>query len=75
MMIDMSNSDSLTERERAALLSFLGYGNPEADFVFVGMEEGLTETETFRLSNSSANARRWTRSSTCSAATCILVST
>ncbi len=49
MTINMSSSDSLTEQERAALLSFLGYGNPGADFVFVGMEEGLTETADFPL--------------------------
>lgn len=41
--------ESLTHAERKALLSFLGFGNPRAPFVFIGMEEGLTETPAYPL--------------------------
>ena len=40
---------ALSESERRSLLSFLGFGNPAAPFVFIGMEEGLTETPDYPL--------------------------
>jgi hypothetical protein len=39
----------LTDQERAILLEFLGFGNPRAPIVFIGMEEGLTETPHYPL--------------------------
>jgi hypothetical protein len=34
---------ALSFAEKSTLVSFLGYGNPKADAVFIGMEEGLSE--------------------------------
>jgi hypothetical protein len=34
---------ALSVAEKLTLISFLGYGNPKADVVFIGMEEGLSE--------------------------------
>ena len=39
----------LTDQERTNLLEFLGFGNPHASVVFIGMEEGLTETPNYPL--------------------------
>lgn len=41
--------EALSPAERETLLGFLGYGNPRAPVVFVGMEEGLTETPDYPL--------------------------
>lgn len=44
MIVDDNDSSLLSVAQRTALLSFLGFGNYPAPFVFIGMEEGLTET-------------------------------
>lgn len=41
--------ETLTPTERIRLLTFLGFGNPRAPYVFIGMEEGLTETLDYPL--------------------------
>jgi hypothetical protein len=48
-MATIYQANDLTADQRERLLSFLGYGNPKAPFVFVGMEEGLTETLDYPL--------------------------
>jgi hypothetical protein len=39
----------LSSDQQSRLLSFLGFGNPEAPVVFIGTEEGLTETASYSL--------------------------
>jgi hypothetical protein len=44
-----NENELLTSAERARLLTFLGFGNAKAPVVFIGMEEGLTETLDYPL--------------------------
>jgi len=47
-MYDVPAADTLymalTDGERETLLNFIGFGNPKADTVFIGMEEGYEES-------------------------------